>query len=407
MTAPTWPYRRIIKRYEGTGTLEGPGGQGACSFEILQLTTGRLLARCELERDRLIYDWVGKSAELRGETKTGEKVAAHAGFVRSARPVPKDGGLITELKLRCSTATIGQPEGTTALRYGLTNLKLEGNEPCREHFADGRFELGRQSHVRVEGYDVIIRSLRGSEELLDEIEETRGIGVMAEATVTASLDDRERVDGLMDKLCLLLSLSVGRGIVWVYRESIDADGHVTEARHISAIAKRWNGLELVPTEAIEGLVAATYPTFLTAYERWGLRNAIHSYVDALLEGDYLEFRALKMAVVIEYLNRRYCAGRGKMSFREALSGMCSSLGVSLSEEELDLVKNARNKLVHEATFLKEEAAPSVQEQYFFLAMLVGRLLLAIVGYQGDWYDWSRASDGNGPRRMTLGLDPVA
>jgi hypothetical protein len=406
MTASAWPYGRIIKRYEGIGTLEGPQGQVACTFEILQLTTGRLLARVQLERDQLVYGWVGKSTELRGETKTGERVATQGGFVKSARPIPQDRGWVTELTLRCGTATIGQLAGVTAVRYGLTNLKLEGNEGYREDLSDGRFQLGRQSRVSVEGRDVIIRSLPGSEELLEEIRETRGIGVTAEATVQASLDDAEQADELMDRLCLLLSLSLGRAVVWVYRESIDAEGHVVEARHVNAKTKPCSGIELVPTEAIEGFVAATYPTFRAAYERWGLRNAIRSYVDALLEGDYLEFRALKMVVVLEYLNRRYCDGLGQMSFRTALAGMCSSLRVPLSEEDLDLVRDARNRLIHEATFLEEEAAPSVHEQYLFLAMVVGEILLAIVGHQGEWYDWRGASDGNGPRRTQFRLPPV-
>ena len=396
---------RICKRYNGSGILEGPTGQGACSFEILQLTTGRLRMRCRLERDRLVYDWVGKSVELRGQTD-GQKVATRGAFVSAAQPISAGGEWVTELKLTCGQAKIGEPEGARTLRYGLTNLQLEGNEGYREDFADGRFRLRRQSRFSIGGCEVIIRSTPGSEELLEEVQATRGIGVSAEARVIARLEEREHMDELMDRLCLLLSLGLGRGIVWVYRESMDVDGHVVEALHRSATTKPWSNQALVPTAGIEDFVAATYPAFLAAYERWGLRNAIRAYNDALLEGDYLEFRALKMVVVMEYLKRRYCEGRGKMSFREAVAEMCSLVRVPLSEEELELLRDARNRLVHEATFLKESAAPSVHEQYLFLATVVGGILLAIVGYEGDWYDWRGASDGNGPRLTPFRLAPM-
>jgi hypothetical protein len=202
---------------------------------------------------------------------------------------------------------------------------------------------------------------------------------------------------------LLLSLSAGRGIVWVYRKAVHADGEVVEAFHVNAKTKSWSNQELVPDDRVANFIAATYPTLVAEYEGWGLRNAIRSYIDALLEGDYLEFRALKLVVVMEYLRKRYCQGRGETSFRDDVARMCSALRAPMSEQELDLLKKARNKLVHEATFLKEKASPSVHEQYLFLASAVGRVLLATLGYEGDWYDWRGASDGNGPRRTAFRL----
>jgi len=403
---PSWPYGRVLARYEGYGRLVSASGQAACAFDLIQLTTGRLVMACRLQADRLIYGWVGKSTDLRGETETGEEVSVRGAFVRSAQPMPDDGGWVTNLKLTCRRATVvGRPEGPTDLRYGLTNLQLDGNDGYREDFPDGRFRLGQQSRFGLEGFEVTIRSLPGVEELLEEVEELRGIGVTAEATVVAGLGQRDSADDLMDKLCLLLSLSLGRGVVWVYRKAVNVDQHVVEAFHLNAKTKPWSNHQLVPTERIEAFVAATYPTLLAEYERWGLRDAIRAYIDALVESDYLEFRALKLVVVVEYLRKRYCEGRGETWFRKGVARMCSALCVPMSEEDLDLLKKARNKLVHEATFLKEEASPSVHEQYLFLVAVVGRALLGTLGYEGDWYDWRGASNGNGPRRAAFRLAP--
>lgn len=390
---PSWPYGTILARYEGSGSLVCSSAQAACTFELIQLTTGRLVMDCHLQCDRLkdAYGWGRTSADLRGETEAGQRIVTRGSFVRHVQPLAGDGGgWATKLTFTCGEATVGESERTAALRYGLTNLDLD-----------------RTTRFSVEGYEVTIRSLPRSKELLEEVQEMRGIGVTAEATVMAGLEQRERADELMDKLCLLLSLSAGRGVVWVYRKAVDVDGRIVGTFHLNAKTKAWSNQELVPTERIEDFVAATYPALLAEYERWGLRNAIRSYIDALLEGDYLEFRALKLCVVMEYLRKRYCEGRGQTSFRKDVARMCAALRVPMTEEELDLMKDARNKLVHEATFLKEKASPSVHEQYLFLVAVVGRVLLATLGYEGDWYDWRGASDGNGPRRTAFRLAPVA
>jgi hypothetical protein len=337
-----------------------------------------------------MYGWVGKTADLRGETETGLTVVAPGAYVRRTQPIEGDEGWEAELKLTCGEATVGEAGPRAALRYGLTNLDLDG-----------------AARFVVEGHEVTIRCVPGFEEILQEIQELRGIGVTAEATVMVGLEQGNRADELMEKVCLLLSLCSGRGVVWVYRQALDAEGHVLEAVHIDARTKAWSNQELVPAECIEAFVAATYPTLVANYERWGLRNAIRSYIDALLESDYLEFRALKLVVIMEYLRERHCEGQGRTSFRRDVARMCSALRVPMSEEELALLKDARNKLVHEATFLREKASPSVHEQYLFLMAVEGRTLLATVGYEGEWYDWRGASDGNGPRRTACRLAPVA
>ncbi len=266
--------------------------------------------RCRLGRDRIVYDWVQKQVSLRGTSANGEKVATPRGFVGGARPILDEGEWVTRLDLTCNQVTIGSPERATSLRYGLTNLDLRGNEGYREDYPDGGFYLGRQSHFEIDGFDVVIRPFRNSQELLDEIKATRSIGVTAEATVVAGLDQRPEVDELIHRLSLLLGLGLGRGIAWTYREALDENGRVVEALHADAITKPWNSSELVPTAGMERFVAASYSTFRAAYERWGLRNAILAYTDAKLETDFLESRALKTVVVMEFLRESYLRNVG-------------------------------------------------------------------------------------------------
>jgi hypothetical protein len=346
------------------------------------------------------HAWTGKRIELRGETQTGYRVQARRALVGSAQLISSNRGRSTELRLSCAEATVERLGEIRSLRYGLTNLALHGNENYREELPNGGIYSGRQSRFDLDGFEVVIRSMLDSKEILDEVKATRGVSITAEATVVTGLE-RERVDELMHQLCSLLSLGLGRGITWVYREALDASGCVAAALHGDAITKPWSSHEIVPSDRIEAFVSAAFPHFRAAYERWGLRNAILGYNDALLEGDYLEFRALKMAIVMEYLMRRYRPGRS--SFRETAKGMCAALGVPLGKDELELLREIRNSLVHEAMFLKTTAAPSVYEQYLLLATAVGVVLLAVVRYEGEWYDWRGASDGNGPRRAVFPL----
>ncbi len=82
----------------------------------------------------------------------------------------------------------------------------------------------------------------------------RGIGVTAEATITVGVDERDRVDELMEKVCLLLSLSGAHGVVWVYRQAFDADGRVLEAVHINAKTKAWSNHDLCRPNASRRLL---------------------------------------------------------------------------------------------------------------------------------------------------------
>jgi len=415
--------------------------------------------RCRLEHDRDNYGWLEKTVELRGATDSGEIVATR-GSVSGAQPIVNDGAWVTHLDLTCKQVTVGSPERATSLRYGLSNLDLRGNEGYREDYPDGGFYMGRQSRFRLDGYDVVIRSLRNSKELLDEIRATRGIGVSAEATVVAGLEQRQEVDELIHRLCLLLGLGLGRGIAWAYREALDESGRVVEAVHGDAITKPWNSIELVPAARMESFVASTYSNFRAAFERWGLRNAILAYTDAKLETDFLESRALKTVVVMEFLRESYLRNVGKEfliaedefearlgelqarmrpileelfqpkqreseriseqsaeeqevmrtaieamlrnlrginrpSFRATLRAMCDEIGLPVSSKERGRFVDIRDSLVHRMTFLRGERP---YKQYTFVSMMIGKILLAILGWQ-ECRDW--VNDPNTVLRLPL------
>jgi hypothetical protein len=401
-------------------------------------------------------DWVGRTADLRGETETGQKVMVRKGLVTRTHRRLEDGGLSASLKLTCTDATVGTLErGAVSFRYGLANLRLDGNEGYREE-RPGGFRMDRQSRFNLGGVEVVIRCLPDSGITLDEIQATRGIGVTATATVAAGPGTSDEVDELMHRLCLLLSLGLGRGIAWVYRETLDDAGHVMEILHGSAITKPWSVQELVPTANIEDFVSSSYARFQAAYEPWGLRNAILAFTDAKVEADFLELRALKMVVVMEFLRGSYLRKNGREflipetefksrlkalqertrpvleelfpgyvsepvvggdpvpviegllrnvqglnrpSFGRAFAGMCLELGVHIPSKERRRFIDIRDSLVHRMAFLVSGDSNSQYAQYAFVSTVIGKILLAILGWQGEYRDWV-----NGPntvRRLEL------
>lgn len=386
-----------VQEWRGSGQLQLDGRESACTFELVQVGSGRIVLTCDVEEP---VGFAVEDARLTGRVDSGLDILVSGCFVRSHETKIDGESCRTVVALRPREYEVRSDSGSpAAFRYGLTNVRLIGNEPYKLPGGGG----GRQARLALDGFDVVIRDLKGSRELANEAKATRGIAVTAHAFASATAEARERLEGVLHRVCLLLTLALGHRVEWVYREALDERGSVLSVKGRNAITKPWCGLQLVPDEEVCRFVETTYPGLVSAFEAWGLEKAILAYNDAKLEGDYLEFRSLKMAVVMEFLKGRYLAGRKGVSFRRAAAGMCNSLGVPLSEAELGLLVHVRNSLVHEATFWNGKGAPSQFEQYTFLMSVIGSVLLATLRYRGEYFDWRGASDGKGPRRAVLEL----
>jgi hypothetical protein len=418
-----WSYGKLLRAYSGHGHLADPSGNVPCTFEIVQLTTGRIVARCEAETG-LSFRRCGTVVALHGVTGAVQSVSVGHGVVTEEEARWNSGPGAMTLRLSCRTVTVRSGEGRGVfLRYGLTNL-------------DYRLQM----QLTIDGYVIDIQPIEDARNIVSAIRAKKGIAVTAEATVVASLDQAEAVDQVIVRLCLLLSLAQGHGLAWVHREILDGEGRVIEALHGDAVTKPWGGQELVPREATQNFLVATYPRFREANERVDLIRAIRAFTDAKVETPYLEARALQIVIVMEHLRSRYARitqrefiltksqfnrGRKKLktrmhevfesasaeqidellgsvpglnrrTFRNILMPLCEELGIPLSKEEQDRFIDTRDALVHTLTFL-----PHLDpwKEYSFLATTVGKVLLATLGWQGEYRDWSK--DPNTPERLDL------
>jgi hypothetical protein len=226
--------------------------------------------------------------------------------------------------------------------------------------------------------------------------------------------------------------------------------------HRNAVTNPYGTLQLIamtPAQDILDFIGKAYPALKLSERKWELCRAIDAYTDAKTEVDFLEFRALKMAVVIEHLKGKYLGQQNKhylmnpskfqqyeqsiiklvqwvlrtifpkienekielmashargfywYPFRRALAELCKSIGLEIKSAERNRFVEIRNELVHRMAFHSKQG--SEWEQYAFMMSFVGKVLLATLGYDGYFYDWTEHSGWIGEdmkMRKKLGLN---
>lgn len=237
----------------------------------------------------------------------------------------------------------------------------------------------------------------------------------------------------MDDLCYLLSVARGTKIQWIYIDRRAVDNCVISRQHLNRSTKRYNSSKLIPASGIDEFIKCTYPIYKE--KRIALRldkGLIDAYLDAQSQEDYIETRAVKLAVTIEMLkatllelpefelneyimdndyfkyqiapklcdklqgdlefdclNNINCINR--VSFRRILKNICKFVCPML-KKDINKFVDSRNSLVHNARFYCQMLNPKCDnsekvDEYFFLINFINILFLRILGYNGDYYDY--------------------
>jgi hypothetical protein len=421
------PFRRV-KAFAGTGKLSSGSRDMACRFDACQRGDGAIVIECKGDAPPEAMHPLPWDLQLVGATERGQHVLSHgAHATETTFHIFGGHGPNTRVRLIAEGLDVGptapaEAHGAMTLRYGLTNLNHFPGEDVPFHAGD---------------FIVRIKHRPDAEAVLKELKATQGIALTAEATLTAVLDQIATADDAIRKLCHLLTLGQGCAVSWVYRDSIDKDDQVVATFCVDAITKPYGSAHrLIPDHDMRAFVEATLPAWDDAESRWEICNAILGYTDAKIEIDYHELKALKMAVVIEHLKRVYlertgreytlpeqvfkskskelrsrlmsvlkelfsgqteqtlrCLAAGlqglnRTSFKDAVKGVLAEVRLPVDVKELAALVPVRNRLVHAMQF-----SPDVQlshvEQHGLLTTFAGRLILAALGYEGSYYDWTK------------------
>lgn len=443
-------YGKIVRKYNGKGKMTFDS-QYDTKFEIVQISNGNVYVLCKIDYP-ISTDIIGQQISLVGNTNSGKNVAFSGTCARYKCMVNK-----VNIVAYGSYVEIGylpDDKREISIVFGLTNLKMQGSDSF-EYKEAGQICYDRQYCFKLDDYDVYIRKVPNYSDVVNNLKRSKGIDVSCTAVIQIdSVESVEAVKKIMNNLCYLLTLAKGCKINWIFYD-IFFENTCIFSRHEERITKSFCTLQLIATEPCEDLeffIHKTYNEFISVRKVFEMDKAIDQYTDAKIESDYLEFRALKLAVTMEHIkccflrneNREYIIDNDKFKsnksrilpeiksvlrsefsdeepakidimtshaqginnypFGRALSDLFKKFGMHVNSEEKSKYLELRNNLVHRVSFTA--GSETYWLQYCFLMTFIGKILLSIIGYDGYFCDWTKHSiDYEGENmKMRIKLD---
>ena len=458
-------YGESVARYTGRGILTlGSGREIPCDFEAGQLKRGKVLLFCHFDLPKLSFWFESLSAAhpvetFVGTTSEGSKIVSGGPII----PVPNIGEDLHEqaseaFLLREFRVELNQESKPTTTHFGVTNFEFAATRAQKTdnaNLAELQLDLQTASGVR----NLRIRPIQEYEIILKRLKTVRSIDVTCEVIGRIFRNEGiEQLTEVISNLCYLLSVARGTKIQWIYRGEYDETGLCVARTHASTVTKPYGPLAVIDPAVdsapdTKRFLEKTYPVYVSKRDKYRLnRGTIDAYLDAKAENDYLETRAVKLAVAMEMLKNvfaeqpnspakefiveekdfeRFVApiseavnrvlevsgisdkgfrralsskakirGLNRQSFKHFLAKLCETLELDVSEEDLDLFVKCRNALVHKGRFycsmVTSETESKVKE-YGFLVSFLDRIFLKLLGYSGPYIN--RRTLGN-PTRVS-------
>lgn len=418
-------YGKIFQEYKGKGKLILKNGINLnCSFSIAQFIDSDIYVICNIVKKDVGKTLELDEAKLNGKTKDGKSITAvDLRCIKNNSHFSSD-NRFQQMIFRGSEFAVENEsliDNKVLFQFFLTNLNLDSQKIC--------FEL--------DSYKIIVSPVQNYSEIIKNIKAQK-VDITYEAKVDGSFSEREKLTEIIDRLCLLLTLAQGCFINWISYKVNDLNRFEINSIYRNVVTKPYGTLRLISHKSpkvIEEFVKETYPNLHSCEQNWELRKAIYAYNDAKIESDFLEFRALKMAIVLEHLKGHYLIRRNNLflideeeftkivpylknlikttlqtiflpklsqeklemivnhaqafnwfPFRRAISDLCKDIKLEINGKDKGRFVNIRNDLVHRMSF--NSNLGSEWEQYTFLMTFIGKILLAILGYKGKYYDWT-------------------
>jgi hypothetical protein len=305
------------------------------------------------------------------------------------------------------------------------------------------------------GHHLFVEPVHGYSKIVRRLKTVKGIDVTSELICDLrEFNGVEQAREIVDGLCYLFSLARGTKIQWVYCDQYGESGKRVMRTHASRVTKPYSCLAVIDPrgdgrQETRSFLEQAYGAYVSKRESWRLnRGTIDAYLDAKAEADYLQFRAVKLAVALEMLkavfleipgspakefvldeneferltqsisdavsnileqrgvennDRQAICSLGKIeglnrrSFRYVVDKLCKHIGLHVEEKAIGLFVASRDSLVHSGLFycenLKEQKRngtpplPSVHDEYFFLVNCLDRIFLKLLGYGDAYIDW--------------------
>lgn len=428
----------LISQYSGKGHLIHQDGRHVdCAFYACQFFNGKVHILCKFGSASFMV-FRRDAVRFEGETIEGFLIFSSG----KMRYIKGEMGVDNFAKYLVPGIYITKNTNIKAdkIIFGLTNLELDGNKH--------KIELELQNDAR-ECVEIELEPMNDYALIISQLEALNGVNVTYQAVIEVGKKENPLIsERLVDDLCYLLSVAQGTKIQWIYIDRRGVGNCAISRQHLNRSTKRYNSSKLIPTSGIEEFIKCTYPVYKE--KRIALRldkGLIDAYLDAQSQEDYIETRAVKLAVTIEMLKATllelpefelneyimdndyfkdqiapklcnklrdiqikeaahisyfknkniefYCLNNinciNRVSFRRILKKICKFVCPTL-KKDINKFVDSRNSLVHNAKFNCQMLNPKCDnsakvEEYFFLINFINILFLRLLGYNGDYYDY--------------------
>lgn len=326
-------------------------------------------------------------------------------------------------------------------RFNIVNFKFIGNT----YYRNNEHAPNNQLKLNVNDSKIIIRPVKDYKSIVKELKYTRGINITAEIIINGGLSDKSRILEIIDNICILFSFAKGTKVNWISYSIENGNAEIIELNYHNRITKPFSGLRIISYEnpdAIKNFVEQTYIYFINKKKAWCIDIIIEEFIDAIQEGDYLEFRALKLAVTLEYIlgqsrqngNKEFVLpedqftckngiegkiknaikcklsdtiknevldafnknlkGLNRVTFTDSVVYLCQMLNLIADKKQIKRFKDLRNNLVHRAVFQNDNNQNNHWQDFKFIMSFITQVILGLLEYTGKYIDWNSVNNSN-------------
>lgn len=346
----------------------------------------------------------------------------------------------SEVKLNKSTAISQKMK----VKFYLTNFIFSGNRGYLSKSTKKKKYYKRELVVFLDNMEIIFRPVPGYGSIEKALKANKDTRITA--TMEFSIENMESEMIAKEKaeiILKILSFAKGTKVNWIYYNVYTAN-RIIAVDFQNRITKRYSSfvvLNEIPDVSLVSFLECAYSSYSNKCDKWRINKIIDAICDSKQEGDFLENRALKSVAVLESLNSSFqnnyatghiidpnrfeekekdlqeginevlmrvleisdktkingisgkIKGMNRKSFRNSIKEMHIILNIKPNKDQINHVVIIRNSLVHSLTF-QNEIRKSDFEKYKIILSLNDRIVLAILGYHGSYYNWQNQQDQN-------------
>ena len=428
-------YGKPVKEYNGEGVLLLTNGtEISCSFIAGQLSDGDIRLFCDtISISGLAPTYKDLDyCSFFGTTDEGHRIWSKDNIIYLPNNHCSYAFSLNELIVEP-----GNLESAHEAIFYIDNFEFYGKTDHNRCLTLSLPELNKVNIVRVKEYDTVIRDIRIS----------RGIDITCKMILEIPSEIiLTKLECESVELCLLMSFSRGTRVQWIYYEIVNGIGDVIYRAHYDATTRPYQSLSAVIRTTVHGIddtrkfLEQTYSTLCSNNTLRAISlRLINSYVDAKEHG-YMESHGIKNAVVLEIIKsyalstpsfdipnyiisedqftklkkslketiKENCPGDktlqnllfqnacgiNRSTLRQIFSKIFEKIELPFEKNDLALLIESRNHLVHQGKFYTDSASESARRklpplesdfaELLFIQNSLDKIMLRLFGYHGNY-----------------------